>query len=65
MLLHDMKFRITEFELIEPSPWVLLFQMHFLVSTRQLVIFQISQWNPYFDYWRHKNTFTFSAMKSF
>ena len=35
MILYDMKFRITSFDMIEPSPCVLLFPMYFLVSTQK------------------------------
>ena len=35
MLLYDMKFRITSFDMIELSLSVLLFPMYFVVSTRQ------------------------------
>ena len=39
--------------------------MYSLASTQKTEAnFQILQWNPYFDYWRRKDTITFSAMKS-
>ena len=50
MLLYDMKFRITLFDMIKPSPCVLFFPMNFLVSNQKTEAnFQILQLNPYFD----------------
>ena len=46
-----MKFRITFFDMIEPSRCVLSFPMYFLVSTQKTEAnFQILQLNPYSDY---------------
>ena len=65
MLLYDMKLKITSFDMTEPSPWVLLFPMYFLVSTQKTQAnFQILQLNQYFYYWRRYDTITFCAMKS-
>ena len=65
VLLYDMKFRITSFDMIEPLSCVLFFPMYFLVLTQKTESnFHILQWHPYFDYWRRKDTITFSAMKS-
>ena len=64
VLLHDMKFRITSFDMIESSPCILFLPMYFLVSTQKNKInFQILQWNPYLDYWRGKDTITFLLWK--
>ena len=65
MLLYDMKFWITLFEMIEPSPCVFFFPMHFLVPTQKTEAkFQILQWNPSFAYWRRKITNAIYGMKS-
>ena len=65
MLLHDMKFRITSLDTIEPSSCVLFFPIYFLVSTQKSeASFQILQLNTYFDYRLRKDTIIFSAMKS-
>ena len=65
MLLFEMKFRITSFDMIESSSCVLFFPMYFLVLTQKTEAnFQILQLNPYFDYWLRKDTITYSAMKT-
>ena len=65
MLLFEMKFRITSFDMIESSSSVLFFPMYFLVLAQKTEAnFQILQLNPYFDYWLRKNTITYSAMKT-
>ena len=57
MLLYDMIFWITSFDMIEPSPCILLFPMYFLVLTQKpKAKFQTLQWYPYFHYWRRKDT---------
>ena len=51
MLLYDMKFRITSFDMNEPPHCVLYFPMYFLLSTQKTETnFKILQSNPYFDY---------------
>ena len=61
-----MKFRITSFDMVESSPWVLFFLIYFLISTQETEAnFPILQCNPYFDYQRRKDTIKFPAMKKF
>ena len=61
MLLYDMKFRITSFDMIESSPCVLFFPMYFLVSTQKTEAnFEICN----FDNWRRIDAIIIFAMES-